>query len=209
LVEPAHHREDRPGGAQHAGSMVRRVSVRSKQNGCTRWILHLGHGLWLSTIFVLFSAWAASPASAAECASAPNPIVCENALPGDAPSDWQVRGAGDPTIQGFATSLSVNAGQKISFKINTPASSNHIDILRFGYYCDDRERIVDYDLKTKSTVPQSQLISDRIGYRAHRLRQLGRSGVRDPARKRRLRALHRPSGTRRHRRREPDLLRRA
>ena len=34
-------------------------------------------------------------------------IACENTLPGDPPSDWQVSGVGDPSIQGFATSMSV------------------------------------------------------------------------------------------------------
>src|SRR5262245_28517781 len=64
-------------------------------------------------------------------------IACENTLPGDPPSDWQVSGAGDPTIQGFATSMSVNVGQTASFKIDTPATSYHIDILRVGYYQGD------------------------------------------------------------------------
>ncbi len=41
-----------------------------------------------------------SPAFAA-CTS--NPVACENQLPGDPPSDWQVSGAGDSSIQGFAT----------------------------------------------------------------------------------------------------------
>ena len=61
-------------------------------------------------------------------------IACENTPPGDPASDWQVSGAGDATIQGYATSMSVNLGETISFKINTPASSYHIDILRIGYY---------------------------------------------------------------------------
>ena len=30
-------------------------------------------------------------------------IACENSLPGDPPSDWQVSGSGDASIQGFAT----------------------------------------------------------------------------------------------------------
>ena len=49
-------------------------------------------------------------------------IACENTLPGDPTSDWQVTGAGDPTIQGFATSISVDVGQTVYFKINTPAT---------------------------------------------------------------------------------------
>ena len=51
-----------------------------------------------------------------------NPVACENTLPGDPPSDWQVS-AGDPTIQGFATTMSVNVGQTESFKIKTPSTS--------------------------------------------------------------------------------------
>src|SRR4030095_11172033 len=39
------------------------------------------------------------------------PIVAENALTGNPASEWDVSGAGDPTIQGFATDISVNVGQ--------------------------------------------------------------------------------------------------
>src|SRR5207244_722124 len=46
-----------------------------------------------------------------------NPTVVENALTGD--SDWDISGggAGDPTIQGFATNISVNTGETVDFKI--------------------------------------------------------------------------------------------
>src|SRR5580765_7991981 len=40
-------------------------------------------------------------------ASAQNAIVVENALPGNPPSEWDIEGAGDATIQGFATDVSV------------------------------------------------------------------------------------------------------
>ena len=50
------------------------------------------------------------------------------------PSTWEVDGAGDSTIQGYATSMSVNKGQTISFKIKSSTSNYHIDILRLGYY---------------------------------------------------------------------------
>ena len=65
---------------------------------------------------------------------AQNPIVTENALTGNLPSEWDVSGVGDPTIQGFATDISVNRGSTISFKINTDATAYHIDIYRLGYY---------------------------------------------------------------------------
>ena len=85
-----------------------------------------------------------------------NVIACENAQPGDPPSDWQVKGSGDPTIQGFATSMSVNVGQTESFKINTPSKSYHIDILRVGRYQGDGARIVAEDILPTAPLPQSQ-----------------------------------------------------
>ena len=38
-----------------------------------------------------------------------------------APSAWQIVGAGDSTIQGYATSMSVNKGETVGFKIKTTA----------------------------------------------------------------------------------------
>ena len=64
-----------------------------------------------------------------------NPIVAENLLPGTPQSVWDVPGAGDPTIQGFSTDISVNQGQTVNFKINDSARAPyHIDIYRLGYY---------------------------------------------------------------------------
>src|SRR2546428_4475316 len=66
-----------------------------------------------------------------------NPVAAENALPGN--PDWDQLGtdatpnAGDPTIQGFATDISVNVGETVHFKINTPATEYRIDIYRIGY----------------------------------------------------------------------------
>src|SRR6185369_13859982 len=57
------------------------------------------------------------------CSPNINPIVCENSKPGNPPSEWQISGTGDPSIQGFATDMSVNRGQTIQFKINTNASA--------------------------------------------------------------------------------------
>ena len=83
-------------------------------------------------------------------------IACQNTLPGDPSSDWQVNGAGDPTIQGFATSMSVNVGQTEYFKIDTPATSYHIDILRVGYYQGDGAHKVVSDMLPTATLPQTQ-----------------------------------------------------
>jgi len=72
-----------------------------------------------------------SDPSSAQCA---NPIACENLLPGNLPSEWDITGAGDPTIQGFTTDISVDQGQTVRFKIDTTATAYHIDIYRMGYY---------------------------------------------------------------------------
>src|SRR5579872_5601905 len=67
-----------------------------------------------------------------------NDIVCENSKPGAPPTTWQIPWqmglAGDPSIQGFATDISVNHGQTVSFKILTTAGSYRLDIYRLGYY---------------------------------------------------------------------------
>ena len=63
-----------------------------------------------------------------------NPIVCENMLAGAPASEWDVSLAGDSTIQGFTTAISVNRGETIRFKIKTPASGYLLHIYRMGYY---------------------------------------------------------------------------
>ena len=63
-----------------------------------------------------------------------NPIACENTLPGNPASEWDISGAGDASIQGFATDISVDQGQTVRFKINSTASAYRLDIYRLGYY---------------------------------------------------------------------------
>src|SRR4051812_13679234 len=64
----------------------------------------------------------------------PNPIVCENQLTGTQASQWDVGGAGDSSIQGFATQISVNVGETVHFKVDTTAATFNADIYRIGYY---------------------------------------------------------------------------
>ncbi|HNB35731.1 MAG TPA: DUF4082 domain-containing protein, partial [Anaerolineales bacterium] len=68
------------------------------------------------------------------CSSPANEIVAENCLTGNSPSEWDVSGAGDASIQGFATEISVNQGQTVHFKIDTVSTDYRIDIYRLGYY---------------------------------------------------------------------------
>jgi hypothetical protein len=79
-----------------------------------------------------------------------NPIIAENLLPGD--TDWDVNGNGAPSIQGFATEMSVNLGQTIQFKVDTPSTNYRIDIYRLGYYNGAGARKV----ATIPGIPQSQ-----------------------------------------------------
>jgi hypothetical protein len=109
-------------------------------------------GGMLAVFLVLLSLVGAHPAAAA-CGNA---IACENQLPGDPPSDWVVSGIGDSTIQGFATQMSVNVGETESFKISTPSTSYHIDILRVGYYQGNGARKVAANIAPSASLPQTQ-----------------------------------------------------
>jgi N,N-dimethylformamidase beta subunit-like protein/uncharacterized protein DUF4082/concanavalin A-like lectin/glucanase superfamily protein/fibronectin type III domain protein/Big-like domain-containing protein/BACON domain-containing protein len=106
----------------------------------------------IATAFVLLGL--ALPAtSLAACA---NPVACENAKAGSAPSTWQVNGIGDSTIQGYATSMSVNLGGTIRFKVKTTASAYHIDVYRLGYYGGDGARLQASNILPSATLPQTQ-----------------------------------------------------
>lgn len=83
-------------------------------------------------VVTFFSALALLTASNAQ-----NPIVTENALAGTPKATWDISStdAGDLTMQGFATDISVNKGGTIHFKIETsPVATYTITIYRLGYY---------------------------------------------------------------------------
>ena len=84
-----------------------------------------------------------------------NPVACENQLPGNPASEWDVSGAGDSTIQGFATDISVDQGQTVSFKIDTNATNYRLDIYRMGYYGGDGARKV-ATVTPSANLPQNQ-----------------------------------------------------
>ncbi len=97
----------------------------------------------------------AEDALAGPCDPPANEIVCENSKPGNPPSEWDVEGAGDPSIQGFATSISVDRGETVRFKIDTPSTAYRLDIYRMGYYGGDGARKV-ASVKPSAALPQSQ-----------------------------------------------------
>ena len=84
-----------------------------------------------------------------------NQTVCENSFPGTPESQWMIVGSGDPTIQGFATSMSVNQGETVHFKIKTNARAYTLDIYRVGYYQGNGARYLT-TISPSAHLPQSQ-----------------------------------------------------
>ena len=78
------------------------------------------------------------------CASPANDIERENCRPGTPSEEWDIpaRDHGDPTIQGFATDISVNRGSTVRFKVSTDATAWRLDIYRMGYYDGNGARLV-------------------------------------------------------------------
>lgn len=98
----------------------------------------------------------APPAAAAPCdPPIENPIACENSKPGNPPSEWDVSGAGSSSIQGFATEISVDQGETVEFKVDTPASAYRLDVYRMGYYGGSGARKIT-TVNPSASLPQSQ-----------------------------------------------------
>jgi hypothetical protein len=114
-------------------------------------------GLALAVVFAAFAAVPGRSLAAGPCGPPVTSVIaCENTQPGDPQSDWFVDGSGDQTIQGFATQMSVNVGQTVTFKINTPSSNYHLDILRLGYYQGNGARKIVSNMKPTAKLPQTQ-----------------------------------------------------
>ena len=96
-----------------------------------------------------------APPGANPCASPVSEIVAENCKPGNDSTEWDINGNGDPTIQGFATDISVNKGERVEFKIKTDAGDYRIDVFRMGWYGGRGARKV-ATLKPAATLPQTQ-----------------------------------------------------
>src|SRR6476646_1562272 len=117
-----------------------------------RWIALVGAAAVVASTLAV---GVVSPAVAAPCDPGGSAIVCENSKPGTDPSIWDISGAGDTTIQGFATDISVDHGNRIGFKVDTDASAYTLQIYRLGWYGGDGARLIT-TLNPSATLPQVQ-----------------------------------------------------
>jgi hypothetical protein len=98
----------------------------------------------------------AGSGAAADSCTGPTAIACENAQPGNPPSEWDLSTpAGDPSIVGFTTEISVNQAETVHFKIKTNASDYRLDIYRLGWYGGDGARKITTVLPSVA-LPQTQ-----------------------------------------------------
>jgi hypothetical protein len=88
--------------------------------------------------------------------ASPTTIADENTKPGAA--DWDISGAGDPDIQGFATDISVNVGGTVHFKIAAPdaIAGYKMDVYRLGYYGGAGATLVASNIAPTAAMPQTQ-----------------------------------------------------
>jgi len=136
--------------------------VKSNRQSPRRWLVTIGLALVTTLTPVRIAGTlvasagtqrAAAPAN--PCAPPSNRIVAENCKPGNPESEWDINGAGDPSIQGFATDMSVNHGETVSFKIRTDATAYRIDVYRIGYYGGMGARLM-ATMKPSAALPQHQ-----------------------------------------------------
>ena len=138
-------------GPQAAGG---RTCVLEGNAGCGAALRRMRVALTAAVLCVVGNCCAMIPAYGS-CSAPKNAIEAENCLPGNPSSEWYVEGAGATTIQGFATDMSVDAGQTISFKVATDAAAYRIDIYRLGYYQGNGARLVT-SISPSAALPQAQ-----------------------------------------------------
>ncbi len=102
-------------------------------------------GTWVYRVAVRVGSWTgpvSDPSNALTFPTAANTVAAENQQQGSPASEWQVSGAGDSTIQGFATDISAASSDTVRFKVDTTADSFRIDVYRLGWYDGDGARKV-------------------------------------------------------------------
>ncbi len=137
--------------ARGTNGFIRRTGDDMHSISNKTWRLAMG-------ITIAMMAWSAGPAEAQAtdpCAEPANWIVAENCKAGSPATEWDINGAGDLSIQGFATDISYNFGETAEFKIDTDSTDYRIDIYRMGYYGGDGARKVE-TIRPSAPLPQIQ-----------------------------------------------------
>ncbi len=120
------------------------------------------------------------------------PSCARTSFPVRRQSEWDIDGAGDASIQGFATQMSVNAGSQIQFKIDTDAHAYSIKIYRLGYYQGDGARLIDTINPVGQPAAEPAGLRDRSRHQDLRLRNMGRLGLLERAEQRGVGCLYCP-----------------
>ncbi|MFI8965792.1 DUF4082 domain-containing protein [Streptomyces sp. NPDC053493] len=89
------------------------------------------------------------------CGAGSNPVVCENSKPGTPMSDW-FAGSSWGDIAGFPTKMSLQAGETLQFKVQSP-SAYHVRIYRLGWYGGDGARQISTEAQAAQTYPATYL----------------------------------------------------
>jgi len=97
-----------------------------------------------------------TPASGAvtPCGAGSNPITCENSKQGSPREDWYAPNAYG-AIKGFTTKESVQPGETLQIKVQSPVSYR-VQIYRLGWYDGDgarKVRIVDHKVQSEPSEP--------------------------------------------------------
>ena len=77
-------------------------------------------------IVMMMSTGSVAAQEADPCVEPANWIIAENCKPGNPSTEWDINGAGDMTIQGFATDISYNFGERAEFKVDTDSSDYRV-----------------------------------------------------------------------------------
>ncbi|MEU6864697.1 DUF4082 domain-containing protein [Streptomyces sp. NPDC046876] len=117
----------------------------------------LRYGLF--TVIAALMATVLPPAAVAgaadPCGPGMNAVVCENSKPGTPMSDWFAPSAyGD--IKGFSAQMSVQAGDTVQFKIQSP-TPYHVSVYRLGYYGGNGARLMSTAAQAAQTYPANFL----------------------------------------------------
>ncbi|MEU9086919.1 DUF4082 domain-containing protein [Streptomyces sp. NPDC048357] len=118
-----------------------------------RRLLRFRYGLF--TVVAALVATVLSPASVAgaadPCGPTSNAVVCENSKPGTPMSEWFAPSAwGD--IKGFSAQMSVQAGDTVQFKVQSP-SPYRVSVYRLGHYAGDGARLLSTEAQAAQTYP--------------------------------------------------------